>query len=139
VRFWDTSAIIPLLVAEAPTAAITELLSQDSAMRVWMFTPVEILSAMRRKEFETADENARAVSQRRLMTLEAVWRVVMADELTLTIARDVVSRHPLRAADALQLAAAIVAAAGDIAALPFVTLDDRLAAAARAEGFAVLP
>lgn len=46
--------------------------------------------------------------------------------------------HPLRAADSLQLAAAIVVADGAPRALPFVTLDDRLALAADKEGFPVL-
>ena len=45
---------------------------------------------------------------------------------------------PLRAADALQLAAAFAAAERRPASLEIVTLDDRLANAARKEGFAVL-
>ncbi len=47
--------------------------------------------------------------------------------------------HPLRAADALQLAAAIIACEHQPESLPLVTLDQRLAEAARREGFAVLP
>ena len=46
--------------------------------------------------------------------------------------------HPLRAADALQLAAAFLAAERRPASLELVTLDDRVAAAARKEGFAVI-
>jgi predicted nucleic acid-binding protein len=46
--------------------------------------------------------------------------------------------HPLRAADAFQLAAAYMAAEQRPASLTIVTLDERLAAAARKEGFAVL-
>jgi len=46
--------------------------------------------------------------------------------------------HPLRAADALQLSAAIVAADGDPSSLELVTLDRRLAEAAMLEGFPVL-
>jgi predicted nucleic acid-binding protein len=45
--------------------------------------------------------------------------------------------HPLRTADALQLAAAIAAAEDHPATLPFVTLDERLAQAAEREGFPV--
>lgn len=47
--------------------------------------------------------------------------------------------HELRAADALQLAAALVLAVFDPKTLPFVTLDACLATAAEREGFAVLP
>jgi uncharacterized protein len=43
--------------------------------------------------------------------------------------------HPLRTSDALQLAAAFVAAERRPSSLEVVTLDDRLAAAARKEGF----
>jgi hypothetical protein len=46
--------------------------------------------------------------------------------------------HPLRAADALQLAAAYAAAEQRPASLDMVTLDERLAIAARNEGFVVL-
>jgi hypothetical protein len=46
--------------------------------------------------------------------------------------------HPLRAADALQLAAAFIAAERRPSSLELVTLDDRLAVAARKEGFAVI-
>jgi len=46
--------------------------------------------------------------------------------------------HPLRAADAQQLAAALVLSDFEPRTLPFVTLDGQLAAAARREGFEVL-
>jgi uncharacterized protein len=46
--------------------------------------------------------------------------------------------HPLRAADALQLAAAFIAAERRPSSLNVVTLDDRLATAARKEGFVVI-
>jgi len=49
------------------------------------------------------------------------------------------SLHPLRAADALQLAAALVWCRERTAEAPFVCLDDRLRLAAAREGFRVLP
>ncbi len=52
-------------------------------------------------------------------------------------AERVVEAHPLRAADALQIAAALVAAEEDPGSLPFVTLDRNLAEAAEREGFRV--
>ena len=48
------------------------------------------------------------------------------------------ARHPLRAADALQLASALVLAEGDPSSLEFVCLDNNLADAAEREGFTVL-
>lgn len=47
--------------------------------------------------------------------------------------------HPLRAADALQLAAALVWCGDAPLAETFVSLDERLRGAARREGFAILP
>ena len=46
--------------------------------------------------------------------------------------------HPLRAADALQLAAAFVAAERGPSSLQVVTLDERLADAMRKEGFVLI-
>jgi hypothetical protein len=46
--------------------------------------------------------------------------------------------HPLRTAESLQLAAALVAADHDPATLTVVSVDERLNAAARREGFVVL-
>jgi hypothetical protein len=46
--------------------------------------------------------------------------------------------HPLRAADSLQLAAAIIAAEREPTTLEFVSLDDRLGEAASREGFRVV-
>lgn len=49
-----------------------------------------------------------------------------------------VRRHPLHAADALQLAAALMATGENPEQLDLVSSDDRLSAAARREGFRVL-
>jgi predicted nucleic acid-binding protein len=139
VRFWDTSAIVPLLSDEATTDAITSLLSLDANIVVWAFTPVEIRSAIWRKHRERRDDASRIAAERRLAALANAWTYV--DEFNLVIRRSyqILSRHALKAADALQLAAALVASHDDPASLPFVTLDLELAAAARAEGFVVLP
>jgi hypothetical protein len=54
-------------------------------------------------------------------------------------AKRLLAVHPLRATDALQLAAALVAADEQPATRPFVTLDHALVEIARREGFEVLP
>jgi hypothetical protein len=48
------------------------------------------------------------------------------------------SRHPLRAAEAAQLGAALLAAEADPSSMTFVCLDEPLALAAEREGFRVL-
>jgi uncharacterized protein len=139
VKFWDASAIVPLLVAEEMTRRLQALAAKDSAMLVWWGSAVECISALARLERNTA-LNARAMTLalQRLRQLTAGWHEVdPSDEIRETAAR-FLRVHPLRAADALQLAAAFAAAERRPASLEIVTLDDRLANAARKEGFAVL-
>jgi predicted nucleic acid-binding protein len=139
VKFWDASAIAPLLVAEESTRRLQALAAKDAAMLVWWGSAVECISALARLERNSA-LNARAMTLalQRLRQLTAGWHEVdPSDEIRETAAR-FLRVHPLRAADALQLAAAFAAAERRPASLEIVTLDDRLANAARKEGFAVL-
>ena len=139
MKFWDASAIVPLLVAEELTRRLQALAAKDAAMLVWWGSAVECISALARLERNSA-LNARAMTLalQRLGQLTAGWHEVdPSDEIRETAAR-FLRVHPLRAADALQLAAAFAAAERRPASLEIVTLDDRLANAARKEGFAVL-
>jgi predicted nucleic acid-binding protein len=74
----------------------------------------------------------------RLRRLAVAWQEVLPVDPVRTTAQRLLRVHPLRAADALQLAAAVVASEHDAASLPFVCLDDRLAEAAAREGFPVV-
>jgi predicted nucleic acid-binding protein len=139
VKFWDASAIVPLLVAEESTRRLQALAAKDAAMLVWWGSAIECISALARLERNSA-LNARAMTLalQRLGQLTAGWHEVdPSDEIRETAAR-FLRVHPLRAADALQLAAAFAAAERRPASLEIVTLDDRLANAAPKEGFAVL-
>ena len=66
------------------------------------------------------------------------WSEITNVELVRRHAERLVESYPLRAADALQLGAALIAAEGDPTNLELVTLDRNLADAAEREGFAVL-
>jgi hypothetical protein len=139
VRFWDASAIVPLLVEEPARAALLALLERDPVMLVWWATPVECASALARREREGALALADAtVALERLRSLGATWQEVLPAEPVRNTAQRLLRVHPLRAADSLQLAAAIVAAEGEPATLEFVGLDQRLNDAATREGFPVL-
>ncbi len=138
MRFWDSSAIIPLTVAEASTDGIRAIAEDDPVMCVWWGTEVECVSALARLDREGAlTEGATTVALERLDLLAEGWNEVQPVAAVRSAARRLLRVHPLRAADALQLAAAVVAAEGQPASLGFVTLDERLAAAARREGFVV--
>jgi hypothetical protein len=139
VRFWDASAIVPLLVEEPTRAALLALLEHDPVMLVWWASPVECASALARREREGALALAEATDAlERLRSLGATWQEVLPSEAVRTSAQRLLRVHPLRAADSLQLAAAIVAAEGEPATLEFVGLDQRLNDAATREGFRVL-
>jgi predicted nucleic acid-binding protein len=98
---------------------------------------VECISALARLERDGALSSPTLALQR-LQQLSAGWHEIdPSDEIRETAAR-FLRVHPLRAADALQLAAAFAAAERRPASLEIVTLDDRLADAARKEGFALL-
>lgn len=138
MRFWDSSAIVPLLVAEASTEAVQALAEEDPVMLVWWATSVECVSALSRleRQGDLADSAMRDAIER-LDALAAGWNEVQPVEAVRRAARRLLRVHALRAADALQLAAAVVASEGDAASLEIVTLDDGLAEAAGREGHAM--
>lgn len=136
MRFWDASAIVPLLIAEPTTAAMQALAAGDPAMLVWWATEVECASALARLEREGGlDASAVVPAFNRLKQLAGGWHEVDPSDAVRETAVRLLRVHSLRTADALQLAAAFVAAERRPSSLELVTLDDRLAAAAGKEGF----
>jgi uncharacterized protein len=139
VRFWDASAIVPLLIAEAPTRRLQAFAASDPDILVWWGSGVECASALARLERDaTLDPRAAVLAFDRLKQLAAGWNEVDPSDIVRETATRLLRVHPLRAADALQLAAAFIAAEQRPASLEMITLDDRLASAARKEGFAVI-
>ena len=140
MRFWDSSALLPLFVDEPHSDGARALISEDPAMIAWWGARVECGSAvhrLRREGVLTTAESARLLA-RLVETLDAAEVVQPGEELAATALR-LLASHPLRAADALQLAAALVWARGRPSGHEVVCLDDRLASAALLEGFTVLP
>ena len=138
MKFWDSSAVVPLLVEQAATVDMQELATADPLLLVWWSTAVECGSALARLEREAVlDATSAAGAFNRLAQLMTGWQEVEAGDLVRETAIRLLRVHNLRAADSLQLAAAFVAAEGRPSTLEFVTLDDRLALAAQKEGFVV--
>jgi uncharacterized protein len=138
LKFWDASAVVPLLVGETRSEGMRAELAERPELVVWWGTVVECASALSRRERTGALEPPEATEA--LETLERLageWREVPPTTTLRDDAQRLVRVHDLRAADALQLAAARVAADGHPEALPLVTLDERLALAASREGFPV--
>lgn len=138
VRFWDTSALVPLVVAERGTALAERLLRDDPAVVVWTLTRVELLSALaRRRREEPAAAKRLLRAKREIVAAWPRWSEVTAVEVVRRHAERVVDTHAIRAADALQIGAALVAAGDDPATLEFVTFDEPQALVAEREGFRV--
>jgi predicted nucleic acid-binding protein len=136
MTFWDASALVPLLIAETSTPSLQELAAVDPVMVVWWASEVECASAIARLERDGAVDAAAAHEAfDRLKTLSDGWHDVEPGEAIREAAVRFLRVHPLRAADALQLAAAFIAAERRPSSLAVLTLDDRLAAAASKEGF----
>lgn len=131
--------MVPLVTEEPPSRTAQALLKEDPGMAVWWGTLVECWSALARRQREgkldvAGEETARA----HLRTLQASWLEIHAGEDVRAHAGRLVRVHPLRAQDALQLAAALVWA-GSPPAGEIVVLDRRLQDAARLEGLTPLP
>ena len=138
MRYWDTSAIVPLLVAEAASSAVRDAFDADPLVVTWWGTAVECLSALARLEREGAMTPAEMQgASERLDALELAWAEVQPTDQLRALAGRLLRVHALRAADALQLAAALVAAEGQPGSLTVVSLDARLALAAECEGLRV--
>jgi predicted nucleic acid-binding protein len=136
VRFWDTSAIVPLLIPEARTPAVDAVFGADRVLAVWWATEVECASAIARLERDDAlDESGVSHAFDRLRHLARGWHEVDPSDSVREAAVRFLRVHPLRSTDAQQLAAAFIAAERRPSSLALVTLDNRLAAAARKEGF----
>ncbi len=139
MRFWDSSAIVPLLLEQAASPACRSLLRADSRQVVWMFTRTEVVSALQREHRSGGiDDDALRGATRRLDRLAARWTEVDVPLLVRDVAERLLIAHALRAADALQLGAALVAIDQRARGRSFVVLDDALGAAAAREGFEVL-
>ncbi len=140
MRFWDASAITPLLVHERSSAEIRALLRDDAAMVAWWGSRVECVSAVHRRRRESAlDAGGVREASRRLETLAVAWSEVLPSDRVRAAAERALAVHRLRAADALQLGAALAWRQSPTAAAEVVCLDLRLREAAAGEGFGVVP
>ena len=139
MRYWDTSAVLPLIVDEPARERLLELYRRDSQIVAWWATPAEMASAVARRECEgrISPEEADAAlwaSKR----LAATWHEVVPGDAIRRTAERLLRVHPLRAADSLRLAATLIAANHDLSTLEMICFDSSLTAGARREGFVVI-
>ena len=140
MKFWDTSAIVPLCVDEPATTTVGPLAASDGDLVVWWSTRTECLSALARRRRERQIRPATEERARRILSeLFGAWTEVLPSETVRQRTERLLNVHALRAADAFQLAAALLWSRGRTTERDFVSLDDRLRDAAAREGFRILP
>lgn len=141
MKFWDASALIPLLLREPTTDDVVALLEDDPELVTWWASPVECASAaarLRRDGMLSVAEESSLLGN--LDVLRAACHEIQAGEELQRVALRLLRVHALRAADALQLAAALTwAGSPPFDGAELVTLDERLGEAAALEGFIVRP
>ena len=139
MRYWDASALVPLLVSEPSTDLVRSWLADDGALVTWAWTRVEIASAIERRTREGAlSRRDRRQVLERLDFFADTWDEVTEILAVRSRASLLLARHPLRAADAGQLGAALLVNEQlDGGLLSFMCLDRRLSEAAELEGLAV--
>jgi hypothetical protein len=138
VRFWDSSALVPLCLEQPLSARARTLYQTDPEQVVWWGSAIECASAVARLHREGGLTDGDELAARGLLTsLRASWFEMQPGDVIREQALRLLRVHPLRAADALQLAAALEWAGAPVTG-GFVTFDARLAAAARREGLAAM-
>ncbi len=140
MSYWDSSALAPLFLGQRATAPMRRLHRADRDVHTWWGSRIECVSAVSRLAREGRLEAAGETRARADLNdlFGAVAEIAPTDDVRARAER-ALAVHPLRAADALQLAAALVWARDRPAGLAFVSLDVRLRHAAAREGFSLLP
>ena len=140
MKFWDSSAIVPLIVDEEETDYCLNTLSDDQDMLIWCLSKVEVISALcRLVREESLTETEFQKAKKHLNDIVEHSHEVTVIQKVRNRALRLLEVHPLRAADACQLASALVATQEEPDILALVCFDQRLMKAAIKEGFVVNP
>ncbi len=140
MRYWDASALVPLVVTERESNWARERLAEDDRIVTWAWTRTEIVSAIERRTREGAlSRMQRRKALARFDAFASHWDEVTDVLAVRSRALGLLARHPLRAADAGQLGAALLVHEQLAQPLTFVCLDQRLSLAAERESLRVLP
>ncbi len=137
--FWDASALVPLFILQPASAEIERSIRGRSPVALWWGSVVECWSAfarLRREGVIGPDEEGEA--RQRLGEFRERSDEILPSEEIRRLSGMLLLRHPLRAADSLQLSAALIYS-GTPASGEFFSLDERLKDAARLEGLTPRP
>ena len=140
MRYWDASALVPLVVSEANSELARGWLSHDSHIVTWAWSRVGIVGAVERHVREgLISRTHRREALERFLNFAETWDEVTDILAVRSRATALLARHPLRAADAGQLGAALLVNDSYPGTLSFVCTDLRLTTAAELESLRVIP
>ena len=127
MKFWDTSAVVALCVNEPRSSMAKSTLGEDPSIVVWWATRTECVSALLR---QTREGGLSVLGERQallvLATLAKVWTEIQPTAAVRGTAERLLAVHPLRAADAFQLAAGLEWCQRQPAGMALVSFDTRL-------------
>jgi predicted nucleic acid-binding protein len=136
--FWDASALVPLCIREITSRQAQSQLRLFMPV-VWWASRVEVHSAVARlhRLGKLKDPEKRGALSR-LDVLSRGWREILPSDSLRELATRLLDAYELRAADGLQLAAALVWCQQRPARRTFICADQRLSKNAAAAGFSVV-
>lgn len=138
MNYWDASALVPLFHQETGSDLVRQWLQEDPVVATWALTRLEVASAVERAARQgvlSFDERRRALAW--LDRLAEGWTEVMDLGAVRRRALGLIARHAVKAADAAQLASALLMAESAPSSFAMVCLDRRLAEAADREGIRI--
>ena len=140
MRFWDSPALVPSSSSNQSLQRSSDGLLRTRPSLHGTLTPVELVAALRRLVRDGAlVERAAREAEEVVRDLIARAHIVSDVERVKALTIRVLRVHALRAADALQLGAALAWSDGHTEGAILHTFDKRLAEAASREGFRVIP
>ncbi len=135
MKFWDSSAIVPLLIQQGRTSQAQSLYKEDPLVMLWWGSDVECTGTIARLVGEGAlGRSEEQAAFERLGELQHEAHEIQPSAKLQQIAKRLLRTHILRSADALQLAAVLSANELSLSSLPFVCFDERLGLVAQREG-----
>ena len=138
-RYFDASALVKRYVHEVESPAVNRWLGESSSATCRL-SEAEIAATLARKLRDHELSSATHKQKIALLNADLVsMRVIEMSPAIFVGVNAVVERYPLRAGDALHLAAALILRDVLGEELEFVCYDTRLRRAAQAEGLRVLP
>ncbi len=137
MRYYDTSALVKQYLQEAGSKLVLELLKSGEKVYTASLTYAETHAAFSRRTRE--GRLTRETTKRLALRFDKDWEsydIVVLSENVFRLARQMLYRHPLRSADAIHLASALLLArTSPRSSWSFVCADGRLCDAAKSEGF----